>query len=152
MTVKFSESVRKNAMAILFSVIFIIVLTAFCYFVDYPLIIPFFLLFLGLYLKYCQRGNLKYFLNLGLLLTLIAFSAHIVSQYTAWPAFYIPVAGIAMLTMLLFNDLHVSFLVGLAGSVLVSVVLHGDFSMMLTFFLGSLTGAYGVRDARAAIN
>jgi putative nucleotidyltransferase with HDIG domain len=59
------------------------------------------------------------------------------------------VAGIAMLTMLLFNDLHLSFLMGLASSVLVSIFLHGDFGMMLTFFLGSLAGAYTVRDARA---
>jgi len=50
--------------------------------------------------------------------------------------------------MLLFNDLHLSFLMGLASSILVSIVLGGDFGMLLTFFLGSLTGAYLVRDAR----
>ncbi len=149
MITKFSESVKNNRWSILFAVVFIIVLTAFWYFIGYSLIIPFFLLFLGIHLKCCQRGTYKNLLNLGLLLTLIVFTAHILTEYTAWSAFYIPVAGIAMLTMLLFNDLHLSFLMGLASSILVSVFLHGDFGMMLTFFMGSLAGAYAVRDARA---
>ena len=149
MIAKFSESVRKNIKDILLASVFIVVLTVFCYFIEYSLIIPFFLLFLGIHLRYCGKGTFKTFLNLGLLLTLILFTAHAVIFYTDWPVFYIPVAGIAMLTMLLFNDLHLSFLMGLASSVLVSVFLHGDFGMMMTFFLGSLAGTYSVRDARA---
>ena len=149
MIAKFSESVRKNIKDILLASVFIVVLTVFCYFIEYSLIIPFFLLFLGIHLRYCGKGTFKTFLNLGLLLTLILFTAHAVIFYTDWPVFYIPVAGIAMLTMLLFNDLHLSFLMGLASSVLVSVFLHGDFGMMMTFFLGSLAGVYSVRDARA---
>ncbi|MCK4882239.1 MAG: HDIG domain-containing protein [Candidatus Omnitrophica bacterium] len=149
MIAKFSESVRKNIKDILLASVFIVVLTVFCYFIEYSLIIPFFLLFLGIHLRHCGKGTFKTFLNLGLLLTLILFTAHVVIFYTDWPVFYIPVAGIAMLTMLLFNDLHLSFLMGLASSVLVSVFLHGDFGMMMTFFLGSLAGTYSVRDARA---
>ena len=149
MIAKLSESVRKNIRDVLLAVIFVAVFTVFCYFVEYSLIISLFLLFLGIHLRCCGKGTLKTFLNLGLLLTLILFTAHIISYYTDWPAYYIPVAGIAMLTMLLFNDLHLSFLMGLASSVLVSIFLHGDFGMMLTFFLGSLAGAYSVRDARA---
>lgn len=146
---KISEGVRRNIAGILCSAVFVVVFTAFCYFVNYSLILPFFLLGLGLHLRWCRKGTFKTFLNLGMLLTLIVFTAHVIVQYPKWPPFYVPVAGIAMLTMLLFNDLHLSFLMGLASSVLVSVVLHGDFGMMLTFFLGSLTGAYVVRDARA---
>ena len=134
MITKISESVRDNIMSILFAAALIVVLTVFCYFVNYSLLIPFFLLFLGLHLKCCDRGTFKSFLNLGLLLTLIMFTTHIVSEYTAWSSYYIPVAGIAMLTMLLFNDLHLSFLMGLASSILVSIILHGDFGMLLTYF------------------
>jgi len=148
MLTNFNEGVRNNIVSILLTAALVIVLTVFCYFVNYSLLIPFFLLFLGLHLKCCNKGTFKSFLNLGLLLTLIMFTAHIISEYTAWPSYYIPVAGIAMLTMLLFNDLHLSFLMGLASSVLVSIILHGDFGMLLTFFLGSLGGSYLVRDAR----
>jgi len=148
MTTKISEKVRNNIVSILFVTILVVALTAFCHFINYSLLIPFFLLFLGLHLKFCDRGTFKSFLNLGLLITLIMVTAHYISEYTAWSSYYIPVAGIAMLTMLLFNDLHLSFLMGLASSILVSIVLGGDFGMLLTFFLGSLTGAYLVRDAR----
>ncbi|MCK5179640.1 MAG: HDIG domain-containing protein, partial [Candidatus Omnitrophica bacterium] len=149
MIAKLSESVLKNIRDIMLATVFVAILTVFCYFTEYSLIIPFFLLFLGIHLRCCGKGTFKIFLNLGLLLTLILFTVHIVTYYTEWPAFYVPVAGIAMLTMLLFNDLHLSFLMGLASSVLVSVFLHGDFGMMMTFFIGSLAGAYSVRDARA---
>ncbi|MBN1869686.1 MAG: HDIG domain-containing protein [Candidatus Omnitrophica bacterium] len=149
MIAKFSENVKKNIRDILLAAILTVALTVFCYVIEYSLIVPFFLLFLGIHLKCSGTGTIKKFLNLGLLLTLILFTAHVLSHYTEWPAFYIPVAGIAMLTMLLFNDLNLSFLMGLASSVMVSIFLHGDFSMMITFFLGSLAGAYSVRDARA---
>jgi len=93
MITKVSESVRNNIMSILLVTILIVALTVFCYFVNYSLLIPFFLLFLGLHLKCCGRGTFKSFLNLGLLLTMIMFAAHYISEYTAWPSYYIPVAG-----------------------------------------------------------
>jgi len=148
MLAKISESVRNNIISVLLTTILVIVLTVFCYFVNYSLLIPYFLLFLGYHLKCCGKGTFKNFLNLGLLLTLIMFTTYIITGYTAWSSYYIPVAGIAMLTMLLFNDLHLSFLMSLASSILVSMILHGDFGMFLTFFLGSLGGSYLVRDAR----
>jgi putative nucleotidyltransferase with HDIG domain len=149
MIAKFSESIRNNTWSIAGAAVFLIALTAYCYFIGYSLIIPFFLLFLAIHLKRCEEKSYKTLLNLELLLVLIVFTAHIISSYTEWSALYAPVAGIAMLTMLLFNNLHLSFLMGLASSVLVTVFLNGDFGMMLTFFMGSLTGAYAVRDARA---
>ena len=123
MIARLSEGVRKNIISILLGALIVIVLTVFCYFIEYSLVIPFFLLFLSLHLKYCQKRSYKDFLNLGLLLTLILFTAHLISVYTDWPFFYIPVAGIAMLTMLLFNDLHLSFLMALGSSVMVSRLL-----------------------------
>ncbi len=149
MIAKFSESVRNNIWSIVLGAAFLIVMTAFCYFIECSLIIPFFIFFLAIHLKCCQERAHKSLLNVGLLLALIVCTAHIISQYTGWSAYYTPVAGIAMLTMLLFNSMHLSFLMALASSVLVTVFLHGDFGMMITFFLGSLTGSYMVRDARA---
>ncbi|OGX39215.1 MAG: hypothetical protein A3C36_06850 [Omnitrophica WOR_2 bacterium RIFCSPHIGHO2_02_FULL_52_10] len=149
MIAKFSENIQKNIAGILLTFAVVALLTAFCYYINYLLILPFFLLFLCLHLKCCQKGSYQRILHLGLLLSLLLFTTHIISHYTSWPPYYIPVAGIAMLTMLLFNDLNLVFIMSLAASVLVSTVLKGDFGMMMTFFLGSLTGAYGVRDARA---
>lgn len=149
MITKVSQGIRNNIGSVLLAAVFVVVLTVFCYIAQYSLLIPIFLTFLGFHLQCCRKGSYKSLLNLGLLLTLIVFTTHIISQFTDWSPYYIPVAGIAMLTMLLFNDLHLSFLMGLAGSVLVSVILNGDFGMFLTFFLGSLTGGYMVRDARA---
>jgi len=148
MITKFSEGVKNNIIPILLVVVLMVALTAFCYFVNYSLFIPLFLLFLAFYLKCCGKGTYKSFLNLGLLLAIIVLATHVITEYTEWSSYYIPVAGIAMLIMLLFNDLHLSFLMGLASSVLVSIILGGDFAMLLTFFFGSLTGAYLVRDAR----
>jgi len=148
MITKVSEGIRRDISSVLLAAFVTIFLTVYCYFVGYSLIIPFFLLFLGVHLKFCHKSSVKVLLNLGLLLVLVLFTAHIISYYTVWSVYYIPVAGIAMLTMLLFNDLHLSFIMALASSVLMGFVLHGDFGMMSTFFMGGLAGAYSVRDSR----
>jgi len=148
MTAKINGKTKSNIVSILIASGIFVALIVFCHFANYSLLIPFFLFFLGLHLKFCEKGSLKRFLNLGLLLAIIVFITHIISQNTEWSTYYIPVSCIAMLTMLLFNDLHLSFIMGLASSILVSIILGGDFGMLLTFFLGSLSGAYFVRDAR----
>jgi len=84
MLAKISESVKNNVMDILLVTALVVTLTVFCYYVNYSLLIPLFLLFLALHLKFCGKGTYKSFLNLGLLLTLIMFTAHIISEYTAW--------------------------------------------------------------------
>lgn len=145
---KTNNSYKRVIQNILLVVLYLLVTTAFCKISNYPLIIPILLLFFGLYLSFSGKGNTRLFLNLGLLLTLIVFTAHAVSQYTALPVYYIPVACAAMLTMLLFNDLELSFLMGIVCSIVVTLVLDGDFSMMSIFLLGSVTGAYSVREAR----
>jgi len=137
MKARMSDETKNNIVTLLSTTLLIAALTVYCYFIGYSLLLPVFLFFMALHLKLAQQGNLKLILNLGLLLSLVLFGTHIISQYTAWSSYYIPVAAIAMLTMLLFNNLHLSFLIGLASSILVSVVLHGDFGMMLTFFFGS---------------
>ncbi|MCA9407293.1 MAG: HDIG domain-containing protein [Candidatus Omnitrophica bacterium] len=128
-------------------VLFIIIMTLFCKSMGYSLIIPLFIFFLGVHLHFLGKKT-KNFLHIGLLLAIIIFIAHIIDQYTTLPLNYIPVAAISILTMLLFNNLNLMFLVAFSSSVLVSLVLGGTFGMMLTFFLGSLIGAYAVREAR----
>ncbi len=141
-------SSSDQALDIFLVVLFFVIFTLFCYLVHYPLIIPLYILFLGIYLNHFKKATARNFINLGFLLTLIIFVTEMVKQYSDLPPFYIPVAAIAMLTMLLFNDLQLAFIMSFIASTLVSLILGGDFGMMLIFFLGSLTGAYIVRDAQ----
>ena len=145
---KLKPSTRRSIFNIFLAILATVGLGVFCWAARYPLIIPLFLLFLAVHLFVLRKADLRLFLNLGLLLALAVFTAHIIVHYSDMPLRYVPVAGVAILTMLLFNDLQLVFVMAFASSVLVSFVLGGDLGMMLTFFLGALAGAYTVRDAR----
>lgn len=143
-----ARPLRDNVAHVSLAVLALIGLWIFCWAAQYPLIIPLFLLFLALHLIFSRKSDPKLFLNFGLLLALAVFAAHVIVHYSDMPLRYVPVAGVAILTMLLFNDLQIAFAMAFASSVLVSLVLGGDLGMMLTFFLGALAGGYTVRDAR----
>lgn len=145
---KIKKNIESNLSAIILSLIVIAALSVFCQLMGYSLMIPILLVFLGLHLHFFKKASTRNFLQLGLLLTILIFTTYSVIHYFHLPAFYIPVAGIVMLTILLFNDLQVSFIMAFAASVIVSLIVKGDFGMMITFFIGGLTGAYLVRDAR----
>jgi len=134
-----------NVLKVSLVLIFILV---FCVVADYSLLIPVILLFIGLHFYFVGEANKKFYLNLGLLLTLIVFTAHVIKTYTVLSTYYIPVAAIAMLTTLLFKDLWLAFVMSLLSSLLVTLVLNGNFAMMNTFFVGSLVASYTVREAR----
>ena len=123
-------------------------LVVFCYFAGLPLIIPLLVFFFGVHLFYFKKVNPRLFLHLALLLSLIVFAAEIVKSHFHFNYFYLPIASIAMLTMLLFNDVQISFMMALLSSILVGIVLGTSLNVMLIFFLGGLAGAYKVRDAR----
>lgn len=114
----------------------------------YPIIIPFLLFFLGLHLSFFNKASVRLFLNLGLLLAILMFTVNIYRSNPALSSLYIPVASVAMLTMLLFNDLQLVFMMSFLSSVIVALMTNGGLSCMVTFFISSLIGAYTVRDAR----
>jgi cyclic-di-AMP phosphodiesterase PgpH len=131
------------------------VATIFCYWIQFPLILPLILFFLGTYLFFTNKATYRLFLRLGLLLCVLVFGMHVVVSYTTISPLYIPVASVAMLTMLLFNDLHLAFLMALASSFLAgyiippeTVVIRQPLNLMLIFFIGGLTAAFSVRNAR----
>ncbi len=126
----------------------ILFLTVYCQIIHFPALISLLILFSGIHLFYSTKANLKLFLHLSLLLTVILFTAHAVTTYTTTPIYYIPIASVAMLTMLLFNDLQLSFLMALMSSAVVCLAVNGNLQLMITFFLGNLTAAYIVREAR----
>jgi putative nucleotidyltransferase with HDIG domain len=123
-------------------------LVVFCYFANLPLIIPLLLFFFGVQLLYSQKANARLFLHLSLLLALLVFAAGALRSYSHVIHFYLPIASIAMLTMLLFNDVQISFLMALMSAALAGIVLGFDFNEVLIFFFGGLAGAYKVRNAR----
>ena len=128
--------------------VIVILMTLFCWIMKYPLVLSLFLLYLGLHLISSQKLGYKILIDLGLLVTLCIFVCHIAFYYTSIAPFYTPIAAFSMLAMLLFNNLHVTFMMAVATSVFAGVILGGSFSTMIIFFLGSLTGAYSVRNAR----
>ncbi len=133
-------------------------LTIFCKVVSLSLAIPFLLLFVGLHIFFLNKANAKIFLNLGLLLALVLFASSAFQQYTSISPLSWPIASIAMLTMLLFDELQLVFIMSFLSSVLVSLTLTSSrwyaqlgissLDLMLVFFIGGLAGAYAVRDAR----
>jgi cyclic-di-AMP phosphodiesterase PgpH len=115
---------------------------------SYPLIIPLLLFFLGLHLYFVKKANIRLLLNLSLLLAILVFTTHVFRSYPEVSHYYIPIASFAMLTMLLLNDLQITFLMAFIASMIVTLMTGGNITFMLTFFLGGLTGAYAVKDAR----
>ncbi len=123
-------------------------LVIFCYFSGLPLVIPLLVFFLGIQLFHFKKVKPRLFLHLSLLLVLLIFAAHALKAYSHLIHFYLPVASIAMLTMLLFNDVQISFMMAFMSAVLAGIVLGFGLNETLIFFLGGLAGCYKVRDAR----
>lgn len=125
-----------------------LLLTGYCLFAGLSLLIPLLLLICAFYLS-VQRGVAsRCFLRLGFLLALLAASAHAMTFSSSFSLYFIPVAAAPMLTMLLFNDLQLAFAMAFLSASIVALLTGAGFHCMLGFFIGGLTGAYAVRDAR----
>jgi cyclic-di-AMP phosphodiesterase PgpH len=135
------------------TVLLILLLTVFCQVVDFSLIIPLIFLFIGLHLFFVKKAKIKLFLHLGLLVTLLIFSIHAFNEYFKIPFLALPVSYFAILTMLLFDDLQLAFLMSLVSSVLVGLLMRSNpvlsrLDVTLIYFIGNLTSVYTVREAR----
>ncbi len=120
---KFSIKEHLNYVQAGITVFVILLLTLYCKLVGYPLIIPLMLLFLGLHLFLVKKGNLKSYLQLALLLGLLVLSANYVLRFTNISPLYLPVAAVPLLTMLLFSDLQLTFIMAFAGSATVALLI-----------------------------
>jgi len=129
-------------------ILVVLLLGVFCQLADLSLTIPLLLLFLGIHLFIVRKVTARLFLQLGLLLTLFLSVAYPLVHYTGTNPYYLPVASIAMLTILLFNDLELAFIMSFASSAIMVLLLGNDLSLFFVFFLGSVAGFYLVRDAR----
>jgi len=82
------------------------------------------------------------------LLSILVAGSYALLQFTDVPKYFIPVSAVAMLAILLFNDLHLSFLMSLLGSLMVGMLAGNDLNLSLIYFVGCIIGVYSVKDAR----
>ena len=81
--------------------VFYVLLSGYCLLAGLSLFIPFLLLFYSVHLILFKDADGKRLLDLALLLALIVFTASTMTEYSRFSPFYIPVACVPMLTMLL---------------------------------------------------
>ncbi len=140
---------NKNAGLIVFVVMAIGIVATVCFIANISLIVPFLLLFVGIFFYFLKKANVKIFLELGLLLSLIVFAAHsTIEYYPTASYYYIPVSVVSMLTILLYGDLEISFVMAVLSSIFVGLIVGGDFNFMLITFVGSIGAVYMIKDAR----
>ncbi|MDD3374804.1 MAG: HDIG domain-containing protein [Candidatus Omnitrophica bacterium] len=137
-----------NLLQAVIAIVLMLALGFFCYVVNFSLSIPLLILLLGLYLKGYKNIDTKLFLHFGFLLALIVFVTHALLTYTTISALYVPVAAVAMIVMLLYNDLQLAFVMSFASSILVGLVAGNRLDLTIVYFCGSLMGAFCVRDSR----
>ncbi|MFT5169738.1 MAG: hypothetical protein ACI8Q2_000352, partial [Candidatus Omnitrophota bacterium] len=96
-------TLKKEFITYVVAFILLVVFTAFCHVMNYSLAFPLLLVVLGGHLRISSQAKSSIFLHLGLLLTMIIIITYSIVQYTSLSIYSVPVASVAMLTMLLFN-------------------------------------------------
>ncbi|MCK5213907.1 MAG: HDIG domain-containing protein [Candidatus Omnitrophica bacterium] len=141
------------------AILVFLLLIAFCQIANLPLTIPLVLFLVGVHLCFVMQADFSSLRNLGLLLSLVLIPV-IIKEYTdlTISPLFLPVASIGMLTILLFNDLHLAFVMSFVASVLGGLVLGRElmplgldismFDLTLIYFVSSITAVYTAREAR----
>lgn len=135
----------KNKIKFIFWLILIFLIS---FILKANLAVALFLICLYVYTK-CRRisfGNFK-LPNISLLF-LIIFSASYFLIRHGWQVYYIPFSLIPMLSILLFNNLEISFLVTLATSVACSSLSNMPFQLCLLFLISGIVSIILVNEAR----
>jgi cyclic-di-AMP phosphodiesterase PgpH len=139
---------NPNTAKILLAAAVFIMIVLFCLVVGFSLVIPLVLFLVALYLFYMDKAQSWIFLRLGLLLALIVFITNAVMSYTSISIYYIPVPAVAMLVVLLLDDLQLAFISALVSSMTVGLLAGNRFDLTMVYFTGSLIGALCVKGAR----
>lgn len=117
------------------------------------LAIPLLLLILYLFLKFIKIGPAvvkQLGINLTFLFLLIIAAALIIIRQ-GWPVYVIPIAAIAMLTTILFEDFTISLLITLASAIAVASLAGNNFLLFVAFLSGGLVSILLVRDVRKRV-
>jgi membrane-associated HD superfamily phosphohydrolase len=125
-----------------------IAFAAFCRAAHYPPIISVLTFFVGFHFIFFKKDNLKKCLYSALLLALMIVTADVMIRAYDVSPFLVPVASVVMLTVFLFNDLHLAFVMAFLSSAIVMMIAGADYRLMLVYFFGGMSGAYVVWNAR----
>ncbi len=128
--------------------VFFFVLLGYCMLAGLSLIIPLLVAFYGCHLAFFRHLEAKRFLHLGFLLTIIVFAGRSLIEFLHFSPYAIPVASVAMLAMLLFNDLQLAFSMSFMASAVLSLVIGMPLDYCIIVFIGGLTGAYAISGTR----
>jgi len=115
---------------------------------DLSLIVPIVLLALFSYVTIYYKKRKILSLHLGLLLAIVIVTAKAVVEYSTFSHYFIPVAAICMLTVILFEDLVLGFAMAATTSFLVGNIAGNDLSLSLVLFVGSIIGMLSVWRSR----
>ncbi len=125
-----------------------LILLAYCYTAGFSLVIPLVLVFYAWHLAIFRQIDGRRFLHLGFLLTLMVSLGHGMMEYSRFSPYFIPVASVGMLTMILFNDLQLAFSMSFVSSAVLSLALGLSLDYCMIAFVGGLAGVYVMRDVR----
>ncbi|MFH1655488.1 MAG: HDIG domain-containing metalloprotein [Candidatus Omnitrophota bacterium] len=115
---------------------------------DLSLIIPIVLLAFFSFLTFYFKKNKLISLHLGLLLVIVIVAAKAIVDYSTISYYYIPLAAICMLTVILFEDLVLGFAIAAITSMIAGNIGGNSLSLSLIFFVGSIIGMLSVWRAR----
>ncbi len=143
-----NEFTVKESVFILAGIIF---LTSYAAFLGISLISVFLFFVLSAYLVILssKTDEKKYnFLSLGLLYLLGVAAVELISEYFKISPYFFPSAFFAMMVALLYHDLELALIFGVALSVYTGVAYGGDLYLTSVLLAGSIVGALFVWQAR----
>jgi hypothetical protein len=134
-----------NILILFFSTILSFLIT---YILDLPLLTPVLIFTLFSYLSFCFKNNKKIYLHLGLLLVIVIVATKAIVDYSSISYYFIPVAAIGMLTVVLFENLELGLVMIISSSLLSGLIAKNNFSLGLILFIGGIVGILSIWRAR----
>ena len=133
---------------VVMTTISLVALAIFCHFTGFSLLIPFLVFIIGLHLFFYKKIKGTTYVHLVLLLVLMMAGAQLLKSSPALSVYYLPVAALPMMVMLLFGDVQLSLLMAFLGSAICGLQVDFSLSEMIVFFIAGMVGVYKVKEAR----
>jgi len=148
------QIIDKKSQILKVSLIAVIVVLMFitAYLIEVSYIIPFLLLVVAVHIKNGTKDFKRLILPFSLFAVIIIVSAQLLVKYSDAVPFlsyyFIPVIAISMLTMVLFEDLRLTFIVTLLSSISAGKIAGDSINLTIIFFIGGIMSGLLVRTTR----
>ena len=126
--------IKQRIIVVVLTALFLLSSLLFCLAYGYSLLIPIFLLGIGIHLHLCNKANFQLYTQLGLLLFLVVLGSHATNVYPEVPIFGLPIASVTVLTMLLYGKMQLTLIMALASSILATIIAGHDFNTFVVFY------------------